>query len=183
MFYKCVLKALYYLNNCQIWTLSVNLETLFELLMNPRYYTPQNKNTGSKRPLSMESTPSPTVIKSRKSLKFYTTPVNTMAESIITSQSENTILDISEEHLLSLADNEKWGFVVSALREYTNKIDNLTKENIELKEKVSSVMGNALRLENELEKVNKRITELEWHEMRQNLVFYNIQESSNAKPD
>ena len=119
--------------------------------MNPRYYTPQNKK-GSKRPLSMESTFSPTVIKSKKSLKFHTTPVNTMTESIITSQSEKTILDISEEQLLSLADNEKCGFVVSALQEYNN----LTKENIELKEKVSSVMANALRLENEPGKVNKK---------------------------
>ena len=58
-----------------------------------------------------------------------------MAESIISSQNENTVLDISEEHLLGLPDNEKWGLVMSALRDCTSKIDNLRKENTDLKEK------------------------------------------------
>ena len=71
---------------------------------------------------------------------------------------------------------ERWKTVISALRSCSVTIDHLKKENTDLKLKVSSAMGRSLRLESELEKVNKKLTEMEWREMRQNLVFYNIEE-------
>ena len=62
------------------------------------------------------------------------------------------------------------------------KIDILEKENSDLKLKVSSVMGKSLRLECKLERTKKRIIEMEYREMRQNLVFYNVDENISENP-
>ena len=86
---------------------------------------------------------------------------------------------MTEEEFLNMDDSGRWKTVMSALKSYSATIDDLKKENSDLKLKVSSVMGRSLRLEGELDKAKKKLTEMEWREMRQNLVFYNIEETPN----
>ena len=80
---------------------------------------------------------------------------------------------------ITTENEHSWDMVIKALHSCTVEINKLKEENSQLKNKVSTAIGRTVRLEHDLQKANDELVELEWREMRQNLVFYNIEEKQN----
>ena len=69
--------------------------------------------------------------------------------------------------------------LIKALHSSTGVIKKLKEENSQLKNKVSTAIGRTVHLEHDVQKANDKLYELEWREMRQNLVFYNFEKKQN----
>ena len=143
------------------------------------FTSPKDKTSIPKRPLSTDSSPSPSVIKPKKlqrsdsNTHSLDTPFLMAAMSI----EEGDILGLTVNELQNINGTEQsWEMVIKALHSCTFEINKLKEENSQLKNKVSTAIGRTVRLENDLQKANDKLVELEWREMRQNLVFYNIEE-------
>ena len=77
-------------------------------------------------------------------------------------------------------DTEKWHFMASALKTVAKKLDNvstLEKSHNELKCSLQSARGKITRLENDLERAQKKVLDLECTSLQKNAVFYNLEET------
>ena len=111
------------------------------------------------------------------------------------SQNPRKILKMAEENMdimatsaempsdwSSLSDSEKLDKLMLKLLNMDKNVDSFIKEkqseisNSSLLLKVSSLEGKNIRLEKQVERLNKKVEDLEWRDMRENLVFYNIEE-------
>ena len=72
---------------------------------------------------------------------------------------------------------ERWQFVLNSLDKLTREIGALKTDNLNLKSGLASANGKIAFLENQVERAKKKIGELEWKEMQNDLVFYNVEES------
>ena len=61
------------------------------------------------------------------------------------------------------------------LKKIDNRMSDLEAKNADLKTGLASVHGKILYLENKLEKVKRKIGEVEWKEMQNDLVLYKVE--------
>ena len=146
------------------------------------FISPKDNSSVAKRPLSTDFSPSPSVIKPKKLQRPDCKSHNLDTPSIMAAMGvkEGDILGQTVNELQTTTENElNWEMVIKALHSCTVEINKLKEENSQLKNKVSTAIGRTVCLEHDLQKANDKLVELEWREMRQNLVFYNIEEKQN----
>ena len=136
--------------------------------------------SGAKRRLS-SGTPSPSTTKPAKALRMATTPPAFQGQASGTNLDKNYLRsllsgkDINKLH--EIADEEKkWDFVITAFQSVADKLECIEKENIDLKMAVQSSKGKIIRLEQDLDRAQRKILELEWHRLQSNVVIYNCPE-------
>ena len=72
--------------------------------------------------------------------------------------------------------DERWQFVVNQFESLQKEINRLQIENTELKAGLASANGKISYLENQIGKVKVKIGEVEWKELQNDIVLYNVPE-------
>ena len=72
--------------------------------------------------------------------------------------------------------NERWQFVLNHFDALQKEISRLHTENTELKTGLASANGKIAYRENQIEKVKVKIGEVEWKELQNDIVLYNVSE-------
>ena len=149
--------------------------------------------TTNKRPLSDSKTPSPCTKRPIKTARMdKETPdfqldrgidIDKPSQHPIENNSFERIFGMPETDLVQMSDeSKKWQFVISTLQKAANKlaeVDALKEENMTLKQTLHSARGKINRLENDLEKTNSKLSDVECRMMQKDVVYYNVEETEN----
>ena len=135
-----------------------------------------------KRPLS-QSTPSPSSVQAKKVIKMAeSNPINEGMAGLqalnqaYTSQDNGSqvnpdiflqLFNKTETEALDIvAGEEKWEFVVKALKSIGEEIGQLRRENSDLKNSLHSSKGLIIKLEHQIDHQQKKLMDLEWNSLQ-----------------
>ena len=145
-------------------------------------------NRTNKRPISEGSTPSPSIKKSNKTAKLEDTleesvdPTMSNPNQSAPMQSKDMLALLQTGEIHNLNSVEKWHHVMTHLSLLSEQVSELQSENKDLRASIATANGKIAFLENQVEKAKTKIGNIEWKELQDDIVLYNLVEIS-GKPD
>ena len=141
-----------------------------------------------KRQLSEKSTPSPTLRRASKNARMNDTgeklcttePQETVSFQSLTSASNSACPQLpflKLDDFMQLNDEQTGQQMQSHFNTLSVEIARLYNENNDLKASIATANGKIHFLGNKVEKAKEKLGELEWRQLRQDIVIYNLAES------
>ena len=134
---------------------------------------------GSKKRNNSSDSPSPTLPKNPSKLSRMTSP--------LVMQSLDSTQNVLSQEWKDLSMDEKLDRLMlklSTLDDIKNNVDSIIEDrenqvgNELLLQKIATLEGKNLKLERKVEVLSAKLEDLEWREIRDNLIFYNVEESN-----
>ena len=141
----------------------------------------------TKRPLSEGSTPSPSLRKELKIPKMAESEdrnkLNIAAGTTLSQVKPVDLVKTPEETnysgitVLPSDPEERWNHVQKYLQSLDSEVKKLRAENSELKSGLATATGKIQYLENQLAKTKTKVGDLEWKQLQNDIVVYNLPEN------